>query len=78
VVSALGLASAGFTGLALYAAQEVATNGPDLAGVALVISAVAGLISAATAMVIALRRKPTDPEVVALLREITARNQDQP
>lgn len=73
-----GLATLPFAGLGVYGVQQISEQGPDLAGIALIISAIAGLLSAATAMVIALRRKPTDPEVVALLREITKNNRDEP
>ena len=56
--------------LSLGSMAAAAATGPDYTGIALVISAIAGLLSAVTAMVIALRRKPTDPETVALLRQL--------
>ena len=67
----LGGSTAGITAAAV-------TGGPDYAGIALVISAIAGLMSAVTAMVIALRRKPTDSETIALLRQIAENAQDKP
>lgn len=60
-------------GTGLTTGAAAVAGGPDYAGIALVISAIAGLLSAVTAMVIALRRKPTDPEVVALLRDLAQR-----
>lgn len=64
------------TGSSLTTAAAAVAGGPDYAGIALVISAIAGLLSAVTAMVIALRRKPTDPEVVALLQRLA--DKDEP
>lgn len=67
---AAGLSS----GLTYLAAENVAANGPDFTGIALLVSAIAGLISAITAMVIALRRKPTDPAVVELLQKLAEKD----
>lgn len=63
------------SGSTIFTAAAGAAGGTDYAGIALVISAVAGLLSAVTAMVIALRRKPTDPEVVKLLRDLANRDE---
>jgi hypothetical protein len=76
VVSALGLASAGFTGLALYAAQQIADHGPDLAGIALVITATSGLIATVGALILGLRKKPNDP-AADLARLILEREADR-
>lgn len=72
VVSATGLAVA-------------ASEGPDFAGIALVISAIAAVIGATTGLVTALRRRPDPPpaaEVDALaevLRDIRDRlDEDKP
>lgn len=44
------------------AAAEVMDTGPDLAGIAAVIAASAGMVSAIGAIVIALKRKPDNSE----------------
>lgn len=41
--------------------EQVTSNGPDLAGIALIITAVSGFIATVGALVIGLRKKPTDP-----------------
>lgn len=61
------LAGAAFTGLGILGADQVTSNGPDLAGIALVITAISGLIATVGGLFIATRRKPMDPADAALL-----------
>lgn len=66
-------------GSTVATAAAGAAGGPDYAGIALLVSALAGLISAVTAMVIALRRKqPADETTVALLQQIADNLKDGP
>lgn len=67
-------------GLSVGGLAAAAATGPDYAGIALVISAVAGLLSALTAMVIALRKKPgTDAQTAQILQEIADKlTRDEP
>lgn len=52
---------------ALAGAATAATNGPDLAGIALLITAISGLIATLGGLILAFRRKPADATDAALL-----------
>lgn len=64
-MSGLPIAVTAFAGLTLYAVDKV-TSGPDLAGIALIITAISGLIATVGALVLGLRRKPNDATELAL------------
>jgi hypothetical protein len=57
------LAGATSAGLGWLGADQVTTNGPDLAGIALIITAISGMIATIGGLVIAFRRRPSDPNV---------------
>lgn len=48
-------------------ADQVSSNGPDLAGIALLITAISGLIATIGGLFLATRKKPMDAQDVALL-----------
>lgn len=48
-------------------ADQVTSHGPDLAGIALIITAISGLIATVGGLFIATRKKPMDPQDIALL-----------
>lgn len=48
-------------------ANQVTSQGPDLAGVALLITAISGLIATVGGLILATRKKPMDPQDIALL-----------
>lgn len=48
-------------------ADQVTSQGPDLAGIALIITAISGLIATVGGLFLATRRKPMDAQDVALL-----------
>jgi hypothetical protein len=83
--SALGLVSGG--GL-VAAVQETVANGPDLTGIAAIIAACAGMVSAVGALIIGLRSKKDSADdqrtevledlVIKLLREKDMPPGDQP
>lgn len=61
------LAGAGSATLGWLGADQVTQNGPDLAGIALLITAVSGLIATIGGLFLATRKKPMDAQDVALL-----------
>jgi hypothetical protein len=61
------LGAAGSAGLGWLGADQVSSNGPDLAGVALLITAISGMIATVGGLVLAFRRKPMDATDAALL-----------
>jgi hypothetical protein len=65
-VLSLGIPLIAFTGLGLYGVEKVASQGPDLAGIALVITATSGLIATVGALILGLRKKPSDVSELAL------------
>ena len=67
MIAARLLGGAASAGLGWVGADQVTSNGPDLAGVALLITAISGLIATIGGLFIATRRKPMDAQDVALL-----------
>lgn len=66
----LGLRLLGVTGsaaLGWLGADQVTHSGPDLAGIALLITAISGLIATIGGLAIGFRRKPMDATDAALL-----------
>jgi hypothetical protein len=61
------LGAAGSTTLGWIGADQVSSNGPDLAGIALLITAISGMIATVGGLIIALRKKPMDARDAALL-----------
>lgn len=71
----LGSAAVGWLGV-----DQVTHSGPDLAGIALIITALSGMIASVGGLIIALRRKPTDATDAALLaiaRRLTEGDHDE-
>lgn len=65
----------------LTAAGTVVSQGPDLAGIALIITAISGLIATIGGLILALRRKPMDARDAALLaiaERLTHTEDEQP
>ena len=61
------LTGAASAGLGWVGADQVTSHGPDLAGVALLITAISGLIATIGGLLLALRKKPMDATDAALL-----------
>lgn len=59
-------AAGGSAALGWLGAGEVTANGPDLAGIALIITAISGMIATIGGLIIAVRRKPENPNVALL------------
>ena len=74
------IAGAFSAGLGWIGADQINTNGPDLAGIALLITAISGLIATVGGLLLALRKKPmdaTDAALLAIARRLTeAENPD--
>lgn len=74
------LGALAFSGLGLVGAEQVSSGGPDLQGIALIITSVSGLIATVGALVIGLRRKPSDGEQTAEIIKaiLDAQQKDEP
>jgi hypothetical protein len=67
-------AGAGSAALGWLGADQVTSNGPDLAGIALLITAISGLIATIGGLIIGLRRRPmnaTDAALLAIAKRLT-------
>ena len=68
------LGGAGSAALGWIGAAQVSSNGPDLAGIALLITAISGLIATIGGLIIGLRRRPmnaTDAALLAIAKRLT-------
>ena len=66
-LTTLRILATGFTALSGWAAEQVASNGTDLGQVALLITAISGLIATIGGLFLGLRKKPMDATDAALL-----------
>lgn len=66
ILAGLTVSAVTFTGLGLYGVAQVNDQGPDLAGIALIITAISGLVATVGALILGLRRKPNDATELAL------------
>lgn len=68
-----------FTALGYLGVQQVSDQGPDLAGIALIITAITGLIGTIGALVLGFRRKPSNSDaLLELLLERDAQRLTKP
>lgn len=74
-----GLPALVFTGLGVLGVAQVSDQGPDLAGIALIITAITGLIGTVGALVLGFRRKPSNSDaLLELLLERDAQRLNKP